>query len=184
MKIIYHANIGILLATFLMFADAFTTMPDPVEDYSKYTVSGQIEYTGRYCGGAPPPQRLLENIRKKKPRAGFKLYIRAGNMNDSRAPIIDSTMTDEHGRFIFHLPPGDYVLLSSYHKNREIFTTWRNDDYIRISDRNCLEKWWRDGLAKFSVRNQPVDDIYLHFQKQCFLPLGVPCLVYKGPFPP
>lgn len=188
MKIVYNAHIGILLAAFFMIANPCTKNIDAsVENAStakSVTIKGKVEFTGRYCGGAAPPESLLENIRKKKPRAGYKLYVRPGKVNDQSASIIDSTDTDENGRFAFNLAPGEYVLLSVYHKNKDIFKTWKNDDYIGISDRDCLEDWWSNGLTSFTLGNQPVEDLYLHFQKQCFLPLGVPCLIYKGPYPP
>ena len=152
-------------------------------DTLRIRISGKIEMTGGYCGGAPPPKELLERARQKRPLADYKLYIIEGSENTRHATIIDSTVTDSNGIFEFYLPAGEYVLLSPHQKDRAIFRNNLHNDYIAIKDLDCLEEWWQKGLMKLIVRDQPIDNIYFHFQKPCFLPAGVPCLVYTGPLP-
>lgn len=188
MKSVFFAHIPFLIVALILLPES--TDPPEVpgsKDASvdqTILVTGIVEFTGRYCGGANPPKEILENARKKRPYSDYQLYVKAGKFNNLDAPIIDSTRTDAEGRFDFNLPPGEYVVLSAYHLNKDIFRNWKEDKYIGISDWACLEEWWKKGLIQLKVENRPLGNLYLHFQKQCFLPIGVPCLVYKGPFPP
>ena len=155
-----------------------------VPNTAYYTVSGLIEKTGVYCGGAAPPEELLRKLRQKKPLAGYMLYIRKGNTNAQESAVIDSTTTRTDGTFEFQLPPGEYVLLARHHKHKTILQTWQDDKNIKITDQECLEKWWENGLTKLNVRDHAINTINFHFQEKCFLPLGVPCLDYVGTLPP
>ena len=188
MKSVFFAHIPFLIAA-LMLVPKPTNLPgeqgsSEPSDEKKMLVTGVIEFTGRYCGGANPPKMILENARKKRPLTDYKLYVKAGKLNRPAAPIIDSSITNAEGRFEFNLPPGEYVVLTEFHLNKDIFRNWSNDRYIGVSDWRCLEEWWQKGLTRIKVDNRPLDNLYLHFQKQCFLPIGVPCLEYTGPLPP
>ena len=182
MVLINHLRIY-LFAGLLLAACAGTEVKTSSEN-KPLMVSGKIETSESYCGGAAPPEELLQELQRKKPNSGYKLYIKEGKVNDLKAPIIDSVLTNKDGEFMFNLLPGEYVLLSSNHLNRAVFTRFQDDKYIRINDMDCLETWWQNGMAKLKLDNQPTDTIYFHLKKECFLPLGIPCLAYNGPVPP
>ncbi len=168
------------MKSFLFFFLFFTGCFVPKSSRSFLTLSGKVTFSQEYCGGAAPSEELLQAIRKPKPYVNFKIYVREGVENSLHARIIDSVLTDKDGRFSFTLPPGKYVLLSEYHKDRKIFKPLPNR---RISDKKCLEEWWRSGLASLDLQ-MSVDTLHFHIHKRCFLPEGVPCLFYTGPMPP
>ena len=187
MKTKLFSPFGLLLAMFMVATGSLPTTVTPTAkntfDTTLYAVSGKMEMTGTYCGGAAPSQHILDRLKQKKPLTGYQLYIRKGNINQPNAPIIADATTDENGTFTFHLPPGEYLLLSAEQLDKKSIRSWYENEDIVIKDPKCLEQWWQDGLTKITVKNRPVEDIYLHFRKQCSLPLGVPCLFYQGPKP-
>ena len=187
-KTIFNNHISIYLVVGLLLAACAGTVvksPPPSQSTDKHlVVSGTVETADSYCGGAPPPEEMLREIEKKKPLVGYKLYIKEGEMNTMEAPIIDSALTNEAGKFEFNLLPGKYLLLSSNHISRDVLTRFQNEKYIKIYDEECLDNWWHNGMAKLILDTQAIDTIYFHLKKECFLPLGIPCLVYNGPVPP
>ncbi len=146
-------------------------------------VSGTITKSGTYCGGMRPSDDVLESIRMTRPYSGFTIYVRRGEHNDVNSPIIDSTITDENGAFQLSLPKGTYVLISSIQKDKSILTQIEQNQNIEISNSECLNNWWNNGLQKIDS-NQTTHSFSIHYTKKCFLPEGIPCLQYTGPLPP
>ena len=185
---IINCHISIYFVTGLLLTGCFPTevkTPATTSSNNKHLmVRGKIEFSESYCGGAPPPEEMVQELEKKKPLVGYKLYIRAGRTNDIKAPIIDSFSTNEDGEFEFNLLPGEYILLSSNHITRDVFTKYQEEKFIKIANMDCLENWWQNGMTKLILENQPIDNIYFHLKKNCFLPLGIPCLKFNGPIPP
>lgn len=184
MKNLFLHHLGIGLLIYFTFAGLLPQQKATTLTKEYFTVSGRMETSGAYCGGANPGREIIEKIRAKRPLVNYKLYLRAGKTNDLNAPIIDSTVTDEAGRFAFRVPAGSYVLLSKDQVDRARIRACLHHEYIEITDFDCLEAWWQNGLAQVDVYEHSVDDLHFYLRKLCFLPLGVPCIFYTGPLPP
>lgn len=182
-----NAHIGIYFAACMLLTGSFTLNNDikeKVEDTQYFSIRGKVETSGYYCGGAPPPRRVIENAKRIRPYVDYKIYVIEGKRNKRGAVIIDSTMTNVDGHFRLNLLPGEYVLLSSDQIDRELIKMCLNNEDIEITDFDCLEEWWQKGLRRLVVKDMPQNDVNFHIQKQCFLPAGVPCLHYVGAMPP
>src|SRR5687767_12559298 len=46
-----------------------------------FTVSGKVEHTYSYCGGARPSPEMLAEYQTPKPFGGKKFYVRKGKVN-------------------------------------------------------------------------------------------------------
>ena len=71
-------------------------------------VKGVVNQTNSYCGGARPPDDLLEELAKPKPLTNYKLYIKKNTPSIIDAIIMDSVITDKNGRFNIRLKKGNY----------------------------------------------------------------------------
>jgi hypothetical protein len=151
-----------------------------------YTVSGTITYNGPYCGGAEPDEQTLQFYARVKPYPGKMLFIKKGTTNTSRQAVADTIVSDADGRFSLELPAGEYCIIQVPQLNREILNRYSTDenDMLFVSDPLCLEKWWDECLLSFTVTDRDVDSLNLHFHQPCFIPEGIPCLIYNGPYPP
>ena len=148
------------------------------------TVEGYLTHTSSYCGGIAPSREEEQELHTPKPYH-TKLYIRTGKKNSTKNPIIDSTVTDNNGRFEFALTPGDYVIIMPYQKDKKILTTLHKmkSKEMRVNDL-CLKAWWNGGLFKVTVRDSSINNLNYNFHNRCFVPYPFPCIDYNGPMPP
>ena len=147
------------------------------------TVEGYLTSSSQYCGGMPPSEE--EERELHTPKAYYtKLYIRKGNKNSTKKPILDSTVTDSKGHFKFMLPPGEYVIIMPYQKDKKILSTLHKLKSKDIKVNNlCLKYWWKGGLFKVSVRDSSIKGLDYNFHNRCFVPYPFPCISYYGPYP-
>lgn len=150
-----------------------------------YTVTGSIYVTSDYCGGANPPEELLENLQIPKPYPGKKIFIRSGTKNDFDQPILYALTTDSAGLFSFQLPAGSYCIVDEYRVRRGFTDSLFVDKVpqVKITDHWCIKQWLEEGLLLFKVEKKGVvlDRITIH--QRCFVHEGIPCLEYTGPLP-
>lgn len=150
-----------------------------------YTVTGSIYLTSDYCGGANPPEELLENLKTPKPYQGKKIYLRAGNTNNFEQPILYSIITDTAGKFILLLPKGDYCIVDEYRTTAGYTDSLFVDKVpnLKMTDPWCIKQWCNECLIQFKIdnKNLSIEPITIH--QQCFRPDGVPCLQYTGELP-
>ena len=156
----------------------------PIEEKKlTQTISGTITTSGIYCGGVAPSEEMLQNAQAKRPMSGFMVYVKKGTENKLMSSIVDSARTDSNGNYSFDLKPGEYVLLQKEQLNEDVYKTYEASKWIQ-ADTDCMKLWWKKGLSTITVENQNIDGLNFHFQKRCFVPLGIPCLRYSGPYPP
>jgi hypothetical protein len=148
----------------------------------KHKVVGQVLYTRAYCGGAAPSEQMLERYRTPAPLAGLTLYLRAGRTNILNRPIVDSTVTDGEGRFVFNLPKGEYCIITKARLSRPKATKY-DPSQFEISE-GCVDDWIVNCDATFTVADQDVEGLGLQFYKECFKEEFNPCIHYIGPMPP
>lgn len=145
-------------------------------------MEGKVTLSENYCGGARISDEELIAITKTKPYVNYTVYIRKGESNSLEAPIIDSVKTDFEGKFRIELPKGKYVLLSKHQINTDILGIEKKMK-AKITDLDCIKKWWGKGLAEIEMVDRAVS-VNFHIQRRCYLPEGVPCLKYTGPIHP
>ena len=174
----------LLLLLTILFAKPIEKTPKQEEEMQlpSFTVTGKVTHSSSYCGGMAPTPEMQARYRKRNPYAGFKLYFRLGSRNDFTYPIVDSVMTDTAGRFAVTLPHGEYTILRKEQLDTNVVLAYENSKYVRIN-KDCMRKWVDEGLRTVKVFNY-TDSVDFHFSKPCFLPEGIPCLNYVGPYPP
>jgi len=151
---------------------------------TEYIVSGTIQYSESYCGGARPTDEMLEEITRPENYPGKRLFVVNGNINQSEKKIIAAIISDSAGKFSVLLPPGEYCIIQPEQRDKKIFTKYDNPDDNIEADEKCLTEWFKTCLFSFKVESSPVTEIQLMFHRPCFLPEGIPCLSYTGPMPP
>lgn len=169
-------------ALLLLLLTGCSSIKNSSSNDAKITIHGIVTKSGSYCGGARPTDEMLEQIERSIPYADLKLYIRKGNRNSLDSPVIDSTITNEKGEFKLELNSGSYVLLFKNQLDKSIFNELEKNTNIQIVDQDCLNSWWENGLKLINTETD--QNLTFHFKKRCFLPEGIPCLNYTGPYPP
>ncbi len=86
---------------------------------TSFLVKGTIEYNSNYCGGAAPPQELLDELAIYRNAVNEKYYIRKGNTNTPFTPVFSSFTTDSSGNYSVYLPIGNYAVISQEKYNME-----------------------------------------------------------------
>ena len=113
---------------------------------AKRSIDLKIQYTSDYCGGAAPPEELINNLRKPKPFTG-KMFIHQDLQRNDDG--IEVTFVEGVAK-ISGLVEGDYYLYKEAKVNMDSF--YRNVVVdMPMVDPNCLYAWQNTTLAKFSV---------------------------------
>lgn len=166
---------------FFLITILFLSFPEKQPVVEKYSVEGRITTSSNYCGGAAPDPEMLRELQTPRGFSGKQLYIRKGKTNDLSMPIVDTIIADAEGHFSIQLPKGTYTIISEHQIDQSIL----NQDFGSgiFVDSLCLEEWWSNGL-KTIVVDSDISGNDFHFTDRCFIPLDIPCLQYKGPYPP
>lgn len=146
-----------------------------------YTVSGKVTQTFPYCGGAAPPQELMEKLAKPVVYAGKKFFIRQGKTNNRDAKIITSFITGKDGEFSIQLSTGTYSIILEEQVN-SIKAQDLTREFIQV-DEKCLEEWWSKPYYLLEVKNNDINDLIFNFYHRCFIVNDIPCINYVGPQP-
>lgn len=84
----------------------------PIGNTVNITVNGNIENNSDYCGGAAPPQDLLDQLAMYHPSAMQKFYVRQGSVAMPFTPVYTFFTTDSLGNYTISLPAGQYTVIS------------------------------------------------------------------------
>lgn len=162
--------------------------PDVADYTRKHSVELRLTKTGSYCGGAAPPQAMLDELATPKPLSGVQFYIRKGTTNKTSDPVIADGTTLASGIISLDLEEGDYFLVfinkvSDRYYN-EIYEKFKNGDANHaIIDKACLDKWLSTPDLAFTVKNDAANIFMLNVNEPC--PWNeIPCAEYRGPLPP
>jgi len=147
-----------------------------------YIISGKVTQTSSYCGGARPPEEMLKRLATPVVFPGKKFYIRKGKINNTKAKIVKSFVTDSTGSFSIRLAPGTYsiILEEQVHKIR-------SGDYTKkyqVVDNRCLQEWWAKPYYLVEVKDENVSELTFNFHNRCYITSDIPCITYKGPLHP
>ena len=151
-----------------------------------YKVTGKVLKIGAYCGGAKPTPEIMEQIQTPKPIPNTTFYIRNDSVNDIDKPIFLEFTTDSLGNFSIELPPGKYSIVNSEKKNAvytdELKKKYQKetDNYGKI-DMECIKEWLKTPDSVLKVKNS-VSNFTVTYYDHCSW--YVPCVNYKGPYPP
>lgn len=170
-------------AALLIFLLAFR-QPDAADDLQKFTVSGTLTFTEDYCGGAEPDEQTLKAYERPQPYAGAVILFRRGDHNESNQAIVAMAEADHQGRYEAKLPAGEYCIIREFQKDDSIFEKikqWKEQSLV--ADEVCLLEKWTQCMQSLNVQAD-VTGLDFQFRKNCFLPEGIPCLEYTGPYPP
>lgn len=87
------------------------------------TITGLIENNRDYCGGAAPPQDLLDQLATYQISSNQTFYVRQGNVNTPFTAVFKTFTTDINGKYNIQLPAGNYAVIS-----QENYETESNPD--------------------------------------------------------
>ena len=153
--------------TFFLFALVFFTCG--LAQVSKEKTTIIITKTTPYCGGANPPEEILNEAKKKKIPFGEKFYIIKGYCNSDDRKIINSLVMDSSGKGFSMLKPGCYSIINDFGYNKIDVDT-------SLYDMDCFKKLWETPLFKFEIVKGKSEIFSFNIEEQC--PYNKPC--YKG----
>ena len=151
-------------------------------------VKGMITETQSYCGGAAPPQDLLDELSKPKPIKGYYLYVRR-NSNEMKNPILHRIITDSNGKFKINLPVGIYSVVDESKKDSQVYNEYINT-YKQASesfgpiDVKCYLKYF--STPDFSIKVEKAKktiNIEYNYHRSCSWS-RTPCIEFRGQYPP
>jgi hypothetical protein len=185
----HHTLFSFLLLPMLLITQAQTCSqknqpPAVTEKATEFTISGTITQTQSYCGGARPPQELLEKLQSPRPYPGKKIYFRKGDKNSLDMKYLWQAISDSTGHFNVRLPAGSYCVIEEDQVNAldvDAFKKKYCTQYL-IADEACLKQWWGKAFLTFDVGNADKKDLNMNFHFPCFTK-GLPCMKYTGPLP-
>ena len=182
-------NIVIVLTIIVsIFIGACTQLNDrnSLNNANLKTIFGKIIQTSAYCGGAAPPQELIDELRREKPFPDKELYVREGDINLLSKPIIKEFVSDKDGKFEISLTPGKYCIIEKIKKEElkipdftEINKQLPSHSQYRIESEQCFKDWWKTCDEILVVGNQVAQDFVIKFRLSC----DHPC-VNGGLMPP
>ncbi len=96
----------------VLFSSFFLNACVPIGNNVNITINGNVENNSDYCGGAAPPQDLLDQLAMYHPSALQKFYVRQGNVAMPFTPVYTFFTTDSLGNYTISLPAGQYTVIS------------------------------------------------------------------------
>ena len=149
---------------------------------STRTVSGNVQQTSSYCGGARPTDEMLKQFATPVAFPNKKFYIRCGKKNTAKGKIVKTFTTDQNGFFSIELKPGTYSIILE-----EQLKKIKAVDYINQNqqlDTNCVKDWWKKPYYLLVVKDKNISELNFLFHHRCFIKSDIPCITYTGPLPP
>lgn len=144
-------------------------------------ITGRLTSTGQYCGGAAPSEEILAWYSTPHPMAERKLYLISGEINSEPAIVVDSTITDTGGIFVFQASPGKYLIIDS--EQHDPLVIPKNTEWQQV-DETCYKNWWAKGMISVEMKFSDIDLGDFNFHYPCFINSWCGCISYTGPYPP
>ncbi|MTI31635.1 hypothetical protein [Xanthovirga aplysinae] len=153
------AFVGCLLSTIFLWGCVNSKGMDK-QNSKNSSVKVIVTYSSDYCGGALPPEDLLEKKTKSRKYVNQKLHVFNNNKRQGESM---SFQTNFDGVFYFEGPAGVYYI---YLDDKMKL------DPLKIENRAC-KNWLLKPYAQFEV-NKEEETTNIHIHKQCN-----PCLPPK-----
>ncbi len=147
-----------------------------------FTLSGQILIVESYCGGAAPSRELLEEVRRPKPCLEKYFFLKKGDANSAKNPVIDVINVDSTGRFSFKLKQGSYCVIQDFQTKPIQLENYKTSNNFDYQGDDCMRKYWADCYQTIDLKEN-INDLIITVYKKCF-GNGNPCMIYTGPMPP
>lgn len=145
--------------------------------------------TTQYCGGARPTDEMLASMQTPKRLSDQLCFIRKGDKNAvSNSPVASAT-TNSDGQINIALEPGTYCLIFPNKVDSAAYKMYLSKfgeataNYSAL-DKKCLDEWFQKPELVFTIVDASVafkTEFTIH---QACSWNTVPCVDYKGPFPP
>jgi hypothetical protein len=147
-----------------------------------------VTSTSSYCGGAHPSDELLEQLRTPTPIANLEIFIREGEINDLKKPIIFQGKSDANGKVNCKLPRGNFVIVFKEKSDEKYYNSLLenfNEDtqYRSKIDVKCLNEYIQKPDLKIEVGVNSTLRFSINKHQECSWS-SVPCSAYQGPLPP
>ena len=169
----YFKHLGIILLMISALTSCAQRKP------KLYKVSGTVTATYSYCGGARPSEEMLAELKRPKPMAEKKLFIKTGNSNSKNNQALKSFITDADGHFTIELEKGLYCIVE---ENKSAGFKIPVADADHKWDMDCLTKAYEQCDYQLNISSKPTDTITINFSIPC--EWNKPCVQYTGPLPP
>lgn len=142
----------------------------------KVTISGEVSKSWGYriYGGVywPLPK---EPLRTPYPYEGKVFYVRKGNTNNIKKPIVLSFTVSYSGTFSFELPKGTYSIIQE-EQVKPINLTDYSFPYGLQADTICLKGWWQEPYYILEVKDKDISKLSFRFHSECAFETDCPCL--------
>lgn len=115
--------------------------------------SVKVSQTSDYCGGAPPPEELLERLKTPKPFVNQTLYLFDNQQRSGEAILVK---TNGSGQFTFEAEEGIYYV---YLKDK------MKRDPADEKNKGCKD-WLLRPYTEFEI-NRMATEIEIHIHQQC-----------------
>lgn len=147
-----------------------------------FTLSGKILMVESYCGGAAASREMLDEIRKPKPCLEKYFFIKKGDANSAKNPVIDVINVDSLGNFSFQLKQGSYCIIQDFQTKPLQLENYKSVMNFEYQGDDCMRKYWADCYQTIDLKEN-INDLIITVYKKCF-GAGNPCMIYTGPMPP
>lgn len=148
-----------------------------------------LTQTSSYCGGAAPPQEMLDALATPQALSGKEVFLRKGMINNPEdTAFLLQKISDEKGDVHFQIQEGNYYLVFANKKDHthtdELLEKYKSPigDYSSI-DKACLKKWLENPELIIPVGIDLSREYTLNVHTPCFWN-EIPCIDYTGPMPP
>jgi hypothetical protein len=145
----------------------------------KFLVSGSIMQTISYCGGAQPPQRLLDSMNVPKGIPYGKLFVKLKGGHKEGSLIIHTIKADTNGNFSIYLPAGNYCLVEEW-KTKPFKLPLNNVN--ETVDSTCFKNLYNTCDYELNVTDKNVRHLKIIFHRPCYN--NQPCISYHGALRP
>lgn len=142
-------------------------------------VKGTVTSTNSYCGGAQPPEELLQDLKSPKPMSGKVILVKMGKVNSEKCKVVKKLITNDKGEFEVMLKKGrDYIFIEEW--KGMPYKLPKNTEWIKW-DAECYKKSYQTPDYVLHKANR-TSTIPMNFHIRCsFDPY---CGQYSGPLPP
>jgi hypothetical protein len=154
----------------------------PIPALPTFTLSGKILMVESYCGGAAPSRELQDEIKKPKPCLEKYFFLKKGDANSAKNPVIDVINVDSTGSFSFQLKQGVYCVIQDFQTKPLQLENYKTSNNFNYQGDDCMRKYWADCYQTIDLKEN-INDLIITVYKKCDGD-GNPCMIYTGPMRP
>ncbi len=133
--------------------------PKPQVVIPEFTLSGKILLKEEFCDEEASKEII-------KPCLEKTFFIKKGDANSAKNPVIDALHVDSTGAFSMRLKSGKYCILQDFQTRALALENYTSSEKFEYLGNDCMRKYWADCYLDI-VLDKDINNLVITYSKKC-----------------